>query len=65
MSTYNAFHAQSIQDPEGFWGEQAKLIHWEKPFNTVLEYSKPPFANWFKGGLTNLCFNAVDRHLAE
>lgn len=63
--SYKTVHAQSIQDPQTFWGEEAKHIHWEKPFDTVLEYSKPPFAHWFKGGLTNLCYNAVDRHLAE
>lgn len=63
--SYKTVHAQSIQDPHAFWGEQAKHIHWEKPFDTVLDYSKPPFAHWFKGGLTNLCYNAVDRHLAE
>jgi propionyl-CoA synthetase len=63
--SYKTVHAQSIQDPHAFWGEEAKHIHWEKPFDTVLDYSKPPFAQWFKGGLTNLCYNAVDRHLAE
>ena len=63
--SYKTVHAQSIQDPQTFWGEEAKHIHWEKPFDTVLEYSKPPFAHWFKGGLTNLCYNAVDRHLAQ
>jgi propionyl-CoA synthetase len=63
--SYKTVHAQSIQDPHTFWGEEAKHIHWEKPFDTVLDYSKPPFAHWFKGGLTNLCYNAVDRHLAE
>lgn len=63
--SYKTVHAQSIQDPHAFWGEEAKHIHWEKPFDSVLDYSKPPFAHWFKGGLTNLCYNAVDRHLAE
>jgi propionyl-CoA synthetase len=63
--SYKTVHAQSIQDPDAFWGEEAKHIYWEKPFDTVLDYSKPPFAHWFKGGLTNLCYNAVDRHLAE
>lgn len=63
--SYKTVHAQSIQDPHAFWGEEAKHIHWEKPFDTVLDYSKPPFAHWFKGGLTNLCYNAVDRHLAQ
>ncbi len=58
------FHARSIADPDGFWREQAALIHWEKPFDQVLDYSHPPFARWFVGGRTNLCYNAVDRHLA-
>ncbi|MEG3638632.1 propionate--CoA ligase [Magnetococcus sp. PR-3] len=62
---YEAFHKRSIEDRDGFWKEQAELIHWEKPFETVLEYDKPPFANWFPDGTTNLCYNAVDRHVAE
>jgi propionyl-CoA synthetase len=61
---YRAFHARSISDREGFWREQASLVHWHKPFGKVLEYTRPPFARWFVGGETNLCYNAVDRHLA-
>jgi propionyl-CoA synthetase len=63
MSSYKEFHARSITDPEGFWRDQAQRIHWDSPFNRVLDYSRPPFAKWFVGGTTNLCFNAVDRHL--
>ena len=62
---YQEFHQRSISDPNGFWGEQAKLIHWQKPFGQVLDYSRPPFAKWFSGGETNLCYNAVDRHLKD
>ena len=61
---YRAFHRRSIEDKEGFWAEQAKLIDWHRPFDQVLDYSRPPFAKWFVGGQTNLCHNAVDRHLA-
>jgi propionyl-CoA synthetase len=61
---YAEFHRRSIEDREGFWREQALLIDWERPFDRVLDYSRPPFARWFVGGLTNLCHNAVDRHLA-
>ena len=61
---YTEFHRRSIEDREGFWREQALLIDWERPFDRVLDYSRPPFARWFVGGLTNLCHNAVDRHLA-
>jgi propionyl-CoA synthetase len=64
MTTYREFHARSINDPEGFWAEQAKLIDWHRPFDRVLDYARPPFRAWFAGGETNLCHNAVDRHLA-
>jgi propionyl-CoA synthetase len=63
--TYKEFHRRSIEDPEGFWDEQAALIHWHKPYRKVLDYSNPPFTKWFVGGETNICYNAVDRHLAE
>jgi propionyl-CoA synthetase len=65
MATYREFHRRSIDDPAGFWSEQARLVDWHKPFTKVLDYSKPPFRSWFLGGETNLCHNAVDRHLAE
>src|SRR5262245_1261222 len=64
MTTYKAFHHASLADREGFWREEAALVDWESPFGDVLDYSKPPFARWFVGGKTNLCYNAVDRHLA-
>ncbi len=60
---YAAFHRRSIEQRDAFWGEQSALIDWQKPFTQVLDYSKPPFAKWFVGGETNLCHNAVDRHL--
>ena len=60
---YAAFHRRSIEQRDAFWTEQARLVHWNKPFTQVLDYSRPPFARWFVGGETNLCFNAVDRHL--
>jgi len=40
------------------------MIDWKQPFERVLDHSRPPFARWFVGGTTNLCHNAVDRHLA-
>ena len=58
---YAEFYQQSIDDPQSFWGKQAGLISWHRPYTQVLDYSKPPFAKWFVGGQTNLCFNAVDR----
>ncbi|HET7793980.1 MAG TPA: propionate--CoA ligase [Rhizobacter sp.] len=64
MARYTDFHARSLTDRDGFWAEQAELIDWHKPFHEVCDYSNPPFARWFVGGQTNLCHNAVDRHLA-
>ncbi|NDP42632.1 MAG: propionate--CoA ligase, partial [Aromatoleum sp.] len=64
MATYKESHRRSLADREGFWREEAALVDWQTPFSSVLDYSKPPFAKWFVGGRTNLCHNAIDRHLA-
>ena len=64
MTSYADFYRRSIEDRDAFWGEQAKLIEWQTPPTQICDYSKPPFARWFVGGTTNLCHNAVDRHLA-
>ena len=65
MTRYAEFHQRSLRDRQGFWAEQAALIDWQRPFDRVLDYDNPPFARWFVGGTTNLCHNAVDRHLAQ
>jgi propionyl-CoA synthetase len=65
MENYLQSHQLSIQHPEIFWAEQAKRIHWEKPFSQVLDYSAPPFAKWFVDGKTSICYNALDRHLQD
>src|SRR3954462_6655889 len=64
MADYRDFHRRSLAERDSFWGEEAKLVHWQRPFDKVLDYSRPPFARWFVGGTTNLCHNAIDRHLA-
>jgi len=63
-ATYAEFQRRSLEDRAGFWREQARLIDWKAPFETVCDASRPPFVRWFVGGTTNLCHNAVDRHLA-
>jgi propionyl-CoA synthetase len=63
--SYRDFHRRSLEQRDDFWAEQARLIDWERPFDRVLDYGHPPFARWFVGGRTNLCHNAVDRHLAQ
>ena len=63
--TYRQYHARSLQERDAFWTEQAALIDWQKSPEQVCDYSNQPFAKWFVGGTTNLCHNAVDRHLAK
>jgi propionyl-CoA synthetase len=64
MPTYADSHRRSLADRDAFWRECASLIDWHAPFTQVLDYRRPPFARWFVGGRTNLCHNAIDRHLA-
>ena len=63
-STFSEFRRRSLEDRSAFWTEQAALVDWERPFDQVCDDAKPPFTRWFVGGTTNLCHNAVDRHLA-
>lgn len=62
---FDDFHRRSIQERDAFWAEQAGRIDWHVPPQHICDYDNPPFAKWFVGGQTNLCHNAVDRHLAE
>jgi propionyl-CoA synthetase len=64
MTAYDAFYRRSIDDRDAFWAEQARLIDWQTPPQQICDNSNPPFTRWFAGGTTNLCHNAVDRHLA-
>lgn len=63
--SYEEFYRRSIEQPEAFWAEQARAIHWHRPPERILDYAQPPFRRWFAGGETNLCYNAIDRHLDE
>ena len=64
-TSFAEFHRRSLLNRDAFWAEQAQLIEWHKPFEQVCDYSNPPFARWFVGGQTNLCHNAIDRHLKD
>ena len=65
MSAYAEFYRRSIHDRDAFWAEQARLIDWHQAPQTICDDSRAPFTRWFAGGTTNLCHNAVDRHLAQ
>jgi propionyl-CoA synthetase len=62
-SRFDEVYERSLRDPEGFWAEAAEDIHWYKRWDKVLDDSNPPFYQWFVGGETNTCYNAVDRHV--
>lgn len=59
-----AARQQARLDPAAFWGEAAQAVDWFTPPQTVLDDSNPPFYRWFAGGVTNVCHNALDRHVA-
>ena len=61
---YAELHHQSLVDRDTYWAEQARRIDWHTPFARVCNHDNPPFTRWFEGGTTNLCHNAVDRHVA-
>jgi acetyl-CoA synthetase len=66
MEEYERLYRLSLDNPEWFWGEQAKRLDWFHPWNTVFDadYDEVDFA-WFSGGRLNASFNCVDRHLRE
>jgi len=66
-ATYDAMYKRSIEDPDGFWGEQAEtFIDWYEKWDTV---RRQDFKNaeiaWFEGGKVNVAYNCIDRHLPE
>jgi acetyl-CoA synthetase len=64
---YQAMYRQSVEDPAGFWSEQAtQLLHWQRPWDRVLDWDfSKGYIRWFEGGKLNACYNCVDRHLPE
>lgn len=53
----------ALKNPHEFWAEKAKAIDWFKPWDKVLDDSNPPFYKWFVGGVLNVAYNALDRHV--
>ncbi|RIA20671.1 acetyl-coenzyme A synthetase [Ectopseudomonas oleovorans] len=64
---YQRLYQQSIEQPETFWGEQAKtFLDWFKPWDQVHSSDlKQGRAEWFKGGQLNVAYNCIDRHLEK
>jgi len=65
---YDREYKKSIEDPSGYWGEQAKRLMWYTPFDSVQDFSFGPeevHIRWFEGGQLNGSFNCLDRHLEK
>ncbi|MEG0008578.1 MAG: acetate--CoA ligase [Aeromonas sp.] len=65
---YEAMYQASVQDPDGFWGEQGKILDWMKPYTRVKNTSYDPghvSIKWYEDGLLNVSANCLDRHLAQ
>lgn len=58
-----SLYERAAADREGFWAEQARELHWHTPFTKVLDWSNPPFAEWFADGELNVAYNCLDRHV--
>ena len=67
LDQYNKMYKQSIEDPEGFWGQAGRDFVWNKPWTRVRDYSlgKEVFIKWYLDGKTNITVNALDRHLEK
>src|SRR3990167_834859 len=65
---YREMYKRSVDDPQGFWGAEAKRIDWIKPFTKVksTSYTAPDVSiKWFEDGTLNVSANCIDRHLAK
>ncbi len=65
---YQQMYQQSIDDPEGFWAEQAnQFLHWYQPWDKTLDWSFKDNVHikWFEGGKLNASYNCLDRHLEK
>jgi acetyl-CoA synthetase len=60
-----SLYEEAEADRLGFWANQARNLHWHKPFTQTLDWSNPPFAKWFHDGELNVSYNCLDRHVAE
>ncbi len=62
---YEEVYRESLASPENFWGRAAEEIAWDRRWEQVLDRSTRPFYRWFRGGMLNSCFNAVDYHIQQ
>ena len=66
LAEYQDAYQKSVDDPEGFWAEQANTFQWKKKWDKTLDWNfKDPDVKWFVGGKLNITENCLDRHLAD
>ena len=74
MAEYRAMYRESVENPETFWTKIASQFHWKEPprsgdgsfLNYNFDHTKGPVSiKWMEGGVTNVCYNAVDRHIGR
>jgi len=64
LEDYKKTYKRSIEDPEGFWAEQANTFTWFKPFDKILDWNfDDPSIKWFNNGKLNITYNCLDRHI--
>ena len=69
IEDYHEMYKRSVEDPEGFWGDIAKQFYWvSPPTGKFLDYNfdcrkGTIYVKWMEGAKTNICYNALDRHI--
>jgi acetyl-CoA synthetase len=64
MGQYQKIYKRSVKNPEKFWAEKARNLHWFKKWKTVLRNDNGHF-KWFEGGKINVCYNCIDKNIEE
>src|ERR1043166_4323271 len=65
MPDYESAYSESLTAPDRFWARAAEAVHWYRKWDKVLDDSRVPFYRWFRGGMVNTCYNALDLHIAN
>ena len=63
LAEYQRLYKEAEEQPEKFWANIARELHWFKTWDRVLDW-KLPFAQWFVGGQLNISYNCLDTHVA-
>ncbi len=62
-NAFETVYQSALTEPQAFWAEAARDVHWYREWDCVLDDSNPPFYRWFAGAQINTCYNALDVHV--